>query len=196
MASSEDVSTFLSSPLVKWVSSLVPHITREITWHSLAQGVLFAETLSSLEPGLDLDLDPEPSDTQARAKNLRLILAAIKKFYSDSLNQMLMLPLPSPRELAQIPPSKSSLSGMEDLILLLLGAAVQSDQKQDFIIAIKNLPLEIQHGIVDKIRVVTDNPTMVWNKDLNNPTAMEESQRDTMYQVLVTHAARSVAVAL
>ena len=108
MASSEDVSTFLSSPLVRWVSSLVPHITREITWHSLAQGVLFAETLTSLEPGLDLDLDPEPSDTQARAKNLRLILTAIKKFYSESLNQMLMLSLPSPRELAQIPPSKKS----------------------------------------------------------------------------------------
>ena len=87
-------------------------------------------------------------------------------------------------------PVARSLTQMEDLLLLLLGAAVQSDQKQDFIIAIKNLPLETQHGIVDKIRVVTDNPNMVWNKDLNNPTAMEESQRDTMYQVLVTHAAR------
>ena len=103
---------------------------------------------------------------------------------------MLMLPLPSARELALIPPTSRSLSQMEDLLLLLLGAAVQSDQKQDFIIAIKNLPLETQHGIVDKIRVVTDNPNMVWNKDLNNPTTMEESQRDAMYQVLVTHAAR------
>ena len=190
MASDEEVSTFLQSPLVKWVSSLVPHLTREVTWPSLAQGVLFAETLCSLESGLDLELDPEPSDTAARAKNLRLIVAAIKKFYSESLHQMLMLPLPSPRELALIPPSAKSLAQMEDLLLLLLGAAVQSDQKQDFIIAIKNLPLETQHGIVDKIRVVTDNPNMVWNKDLNNPTAMEESQRDTMYQVLVTHAAR------
>ena len=40
------------------------------------------------------------------------------------------------------------------------------------------------------IRVVTDNPSMVWNKDFNNPTSLEESQRDTMYQVLVTHATR------
>ena len=190
MATDEEVSTFLSSPLVRWVSSLVPHITREISWNILAQGVLFAETLSSLESGLDLELDPEPSDTSARAKNLRLIVNAIKKFYSESLNQMLMLALPSPRELAQIPPSVRSLSQMEDLILLILGAAVQSDQKQDFIIAIKNLPLETQHGIVDKIRVVTDNPNIVWNMDLNNPTSMEESQRDNMYQVLVNHAAR------
>ena len=192
MASDEEVSTFLSSPLVRWVSSLVPHLTRDLTWSVLSQGVILAETLASLEPSLELELEAEPSDTAGRAKNLRLVVAAVKKFYSESLNQMLMLPLPVPRDLALIPPSTSSLAQMENLLLLLLGAAVQSDQKQDIIIAIKNLPLHTQHGIVDKIRVVTDNPNLVWNKDLNNPTSMEESQRDTMYQVLVGHAARSV----
>ena len=192
MASDEEVSTFLSSPLVRWVSSLVPHLTRDLTWSVLSQGVILAETLASLEPSLELQLEAEPADTAGRAKNLRLVVAAVKRFYSESLNQMLMLPLPVPRDLALIPPSTASLAQMENLLLLLLGAAVQSDQKQDFIIAIKNLPLHTQHGIVDKIRVVTDNPNMVWNKDLNNPTSMEESQRDTMYQVLVSHAARSV----
>ena len=190
MASDDEVSLFLSSPLVRWVSSLVPHLTRDLSWSVLSQGVILAETLASLEPSLELELDPEPSDTAARARNMRLVVTAVKKFYSDSLNQMLMLPLPAARDLALIPPTSNSLGQMENLLLLLLGAAVQSDQKQDIIIAIKNLPLHTQHGIVDKIRVVTDNPNMVWNKDLNNPTAMEESQRDTMYQVLVSHAAR------
>ena len=192
MASDEEVSTFLSSPLVRWVSSLVPHLTRDLTWSLLSQGVILAETLASLEPRLELELDLEPSDTAGRAKNMRLVVAAVKRFYSESLNQMLMLPLPSPRDLALIPPTTNSLGQMENLLLLLLGAAVQSDQKQDIIIAIKNLPLHTQHGIVDKIRVVTDNPNLVWNKDLNNPTSMEESQRDTMYQVLVSHASRSI----
>ena len=190
MASDDEVSLFLSSPLVRWVSSLVPHLTRDLSWSVLSQGVILAETLASLEPTLELELDPEPSDTAARARNMRLVVTAVKKFYSDSLNQMLMLPLPAARDLALIPPTSNSLGQMENLLLLLLGAAVQSDQKQDIIIAIKNLPLHTQHGIVDKIRVVTDNPNMVWNKDLNNPMAMEESQRDTMYQVLVSHAAR------
>ena len=117
MASDEEVSTFLTSPLVRWVSSLVPHLTRDVSWLSLSQGVLFAETLSSLE----LELDPEPSDTSARAKNLRLIVTAIKKFYSESLHQMLMLPLPSARELALIPPTSRSLSQMEDLLLMIKG---------------------------------------------------------------------------
>ena len=97
MASDEEVSTFLSSPLVRWVSSLVPHLTRDLTWSVLSQGVILAETLASLEPSLELELEAEPSDTVGRAKNMRLVVAAVKKFYSESLNQMLMLPLPVPQ---------------------------------------------------------------------------------------------------
>jgi len=158
----------------------------------LAQGVALSQTLESLETGIVLEIDTEPSDIAARARNMKLIVNSIKKFYSDSLNQMLMITLPSPRELSLIPPSPSSLQQMETLLLLLLGAAVQSDHKQDIVIAIKNLPLDTQHGIVDRIRAVTDNPNLVWNMDLNNPTSMGESQRDMMYQVLVDHASRLV----
>jgi len=158
----------------------------------LAQGVALSQTLESLETGIVLEIDTEPSDIAARARNMKLIVNSIKKFYSDSLNQMLMITLPSPRELSLIPPSPGSLQQMETLLLLLLGAAVQSDHKQDIVIAIKNLPLDTQHGIVDRIRAVTDNPNLVWNMDLNNPTSMGESQRDMMYQVLVDHASRLV----
>jgi len=191
MASDDEISTFLSSPLVRWVSSLVPG-TGEVTWPVLAQGVVLFQTLESLETGINLEIDTEPSDTAARARNMKLVVNSIKKFYSESLNQMLMLPLPSPRDLSLIPPSSTSLQQMENLLLLLLGAAVQSEHKQDIVIAIKNLPLDTQHGIVDRIRAVTDNPNLVWNKDFNNPTTMGESQRDVMYQVLVEHATRLI----
>ena len=190
MASDEEVNTFLSSPLVRWVSSLVPHLTRDLTWSVLSQGVILAETLASLEPSLELELEAEPSDTAGRAKNMRLVVAAVKRFYSESLNQMLMLPLPAPRDLALIPPSTASLAQMENLLLLLLGAAVQSDQKQDIIIAIKNLPLHTQHGIVDKIRQVTNNPSMVWTRDHSSPDNMSEMDRDKMYVLLVQNINR------
>ena len=49
----------------------------------------------------------------------------------EVLGQMIMLPLPSARDLALIPPSPSSLDQMTTLLLLILGAAVQSDQKQE-----------------------------------------------------------------
>ena len=119
----------------------------------------------------------------------------------------------------------------EDLLLLLLGAAVQSEQKQvniinlkimkiifahytvgewvkfqDIVIGIKNLPLDTQHGIVDRIRAVwctflfsrrliccpqvTEDPAIVWNKALNDPGSLGEHQRDDLYTVLVEHTNR------
>jgi len=91
-----------------------------------------------------------------------------------------------------IPPSIKALNQMEDLLLLLLGAAVQSEQKQDIVIGIKNLPLDTQHGIVDRIRAVTEDPAIVWNKALNDPGSLGEHQRDDLYTVLVEHTNRLV----
>ena len=171
MASDDEISSFLTSPLARWVSSLVLG-TGEVTWSVLAQGVVLSQAPESLETGIVLEIDIEPSDTAARARNMRLVINSIKKFFSDSLNKMLMLPIPSPRNLYLIPPTPSSIHQMENLLLLLLGAAVQSDHKQDIVIAIKNLPLDTNYGIVDRIGAVTDNPNLVWNKDLKNPTFM------------------------
>ena len=118
------------------------------------------------------------------------VVSTIKKFYESELCQTIMVSLPDPCLLASIPPSAESLKDMEALLLLLLGAAVQSDHKQDIVIAIKNLPLDTQHGIVDKIRQVTDNPSMVWTRDHSSPDNMSEMARDEMYVVLVQHINR------
>ena len=140
MASDEEISSFLTNPLVRWVSSLVPG-TGEVTWPVLAQGVVLSQAPESLETGIVLEIDIELSDTAARARNMRLVINSIKKFFSDSLNKMLMLPIPSPKNLSLIPSTPSSIHQMENLLLLLLGAAVQSDHKQDIAIAMKILTL-------------------------------------------------------
>ena len=77
---------------------------------------------------------------------------------------------------------------------------------QDIVIGIKNLPLDTQHGIVDRIRAVwctflfsrrliccpqvTEDPAIVWNKALNDPGTLGEHQRDDLYTVLVEHTNR------
>lgn len=50
---------------------------------------------------------------------------------------------------------------MRLLLTLLLGAAVQCPNKQLFIGRIKELNVEIQHGIVEVIKLVTDSQTLV-----------------------------------
>jgi len=191
MASEEEVGGFLASPLVRWLDSLLPSMG-ELSWTTLAQGVVLASTLESLDSHISVTVEVEPSDLAARANNLAVVLASLNTFYEDSLGQLVMLAPASPRTLALIPPSNQALNQMEDLLLLLLGAAVQSEQKQDIVIGIKNLPLDTQHGIVDRIRAVTEDPAIVWNKALNDPGSLGEHQRDDLYTVLVEHTNRLV----
>ena len=48
-----------------------------------------------------------------------------------------------------------AMAEMEKVLLLLLGCAIQSDRKEDFVTHIKQLPLDIQHSIVDFIKDVS-----------------------------------------
>lgn len=54
---------------------------------------------------------------------------------------------------------------MRLLLTLLLGAAVQCPNKQFFIAGIKELDLDTQHAIVELIKQVTDNQTLVLTND-------------------------------
>ena len=83
---------------------------------------------------------------------------------------------------------EKSLEEMEKLMLLILGAAVQCSHKEDLIGSIKNLPVESQHYFMTKIREVTDNPKLIWSSEYDDgQTVMDESQRNDLYKLLVSH---------
>ena len=44
---------------------------------------------------------------------------------------------------------------MDKLLLLVLGAAVQSSQRLEIIASLKNMPVETQHAFMEKITQVT-----------------------------------------
>ncbi|XP_037940477.1 girdin-like [Teleopsis dalmanni] len=79
---------------------------------------------------------------------------------------------------------------MKILLTLLLGAAVQCPNKELFIARIKELDVDIQHAIVELIKQVTDNHSLVLTEesiDLLTPTVMYNhilrltKERDNMY---------------
>ena len=41
-----------------------------------------------------------------------------------------------------------------------------------------------------RIRAITDNPNLVWTRELSNPSTLGDEQRDEMYCLLVDHAKR------
>lgn len=69
---------------------------------------------------------------------------------------------------------------MRLLLTLLLGAAVQCPNKQFFISNIKELDLDTQHAIVELIKQVTDNQSLVLTND-----SLDHLTPQQMYQHIV-----------
>ena len=62
--------------------------------------------------------------------------------------------LPNALLICQEPPTKDSLREMDTLLWLMLGAAVQCNQRVAIVEAIKTLPVEVQQAIAMKIKEV------------------------------------------
>lgn len=69
---------------------------------------------------------------------------------------------------------------MKLLLTLLLGAAVQCPNKQIFIGRIKELDVQTQHAIVELIKQVTDNQSLVLTND-----SLEQLEPHRMYQHII-----------
>lgn len=127
-----------------------------------------------------LQIDPEPqhqvlpviggnnvegqSLCVARARNFEAIIRNLKSLYEEELAQTILI-LPDSYVLGFSPESKNGLEQMKLLLILLLGAAVQCPNKELFIARIKEFNVEIQHAIVDYIKLVTDNHSLVLTQE-------------------------------
>lgn len=69
---------------------------------------------------------------------------------------------------------------MKLLLILLLGAAVQCPNKEIFISRIKELDITIQHSIVELIKQVTDNQSLVLTSD-----SLEQLEPQQMFTHLI-----------
>lgn len=136
-----------------------------------------------------LQIDPEPqhqvspiicvegqSLSIGRAKNFESIIRNLKSLYEDELGQTILI-LPDSYVLGFTPESKNGLEQMKLLLILLLGAAVQCPNKELFIGRIKEFNVEIQHAIVDYIKLVTDNHSLVLTQE-----SMEILSASEMYK--------------
>lgn len=83
--------------------------------------------------------------------------------WQDVLGQFVLVRLPDPVTLGRDPDSETGLAGMQTLLLLVLGCAVQGPSKESVIEDIKRLPLATQHDIVNCIQQVNENRDLVAN---------------------------------
>lgn len=146
----------------------------------------------------------------SRMKSLNKLLDNIRTFYENVLDQVLVIKLPDVINIAlncnndllcisQDNPFYGLINSycgnlncddIRTVLLLLLGCAVQCEQKQVFIEKIKQLDISTQHGIVECIQQITDNPESVFLVSEWSEPPTEDSEKDRLYSIFVSHISR------
>ncbi|RWS24288.1 Protein Daple-like protein, partial [Leptotrombidium deliense] len=129
----------------------------------------------------------------SRLKNLSEILFRVISFYEQNLGQLLVLRLPDVVNICKNVEDECALDDLRLMLLLILGSAVQCEQKEHFIERIKRLDLSIQHEIVDCIQQIADNPASVWiTSEWSELNSLPVDEASRMYVLLVQHCDRLV----
>uniref|UniRef100_A0A8C8IYF9 HOOK N-terminal domain-containing protein n=1 Tax=Oncorhynchus tshawytscha TaxID=74940 RepID=A0A8C8IYF9_ONCTS len=97
------------------------------------------------------------NDSTLRIQNLSILIRQIKSYYQETLQQLVMMPLPNVLVLGRNPLSEQGLEEMRKLLLLLLGCAVQCEKKEEYIERIQTLDFDTKAAIASHIQEVTHN---------------------------------------
>ncbi|XP_029972273.1 protein Daple isoform X1 [Salarias fasciatus] len=164
---SELLATFMESPLVVWVRTLGPLSShgdagsedRVNMFMELVDGVFLHKIMTHIDPSpanqrLNKNVN---NDLALRLHNLTVLTRHIRTYYQETLQQLIVMPLPNILCIAKDPLSAKSMEELKRLLLLLLGCAVQCERKEEMIEKIKLLDIETQAAIVSHIQEVTHN---------------------------------------
>ncbi|TNN62009.1 Protein Daple [Liparis tanakae] len=164
---SELLATFMESPLVVWVRTLGPlgscddagSEERVNMFMELVDGVFLHKIMTHIDPSptnqrLNKNVN---NDLSLRLYNLTILTRHIRTYYQETLQQLIVMPLPNILCIAKDPISAKSMEQLKRLLLLILGCAVQCERKEEMIEKIKLLDIETQAAIVSHIQEVTHN---------------------------------------
>lgn len=144
----------MMSPLVTWIKTLMPDDqVVHFDYSVLTDGVFLNEIMSQISASST----PPDELTKDRIHNLSLLVQLIKTYYQDHLKQFIMAPLPNVFQLCKAPYCEAGLEEMKKLLLLLLGCAVQCENKENYIERIQRLDFETKAVIAVHIQESQEN---------------------------------------
>ncbi|XP_071833306.1 girdin-like isoform X3 [Apostichopus japonicus] len=153
---------FMAHPLVLWIQTFKKG---ELDYMELVDGTFLNNVMNQISPRCSSSKVHQDvgNDVNLKIQNLSNLLKSIKLFYLDVLDQIVVMKLPDILTIAKDPMEDTAVQELQRLLLLMLGCAVQCDQKEMFIERIKQLDLDVQQAIVVHIQEVTDNTENVFN---------------------------------
>ncbi|XP_074520632.1 girdin-like isoform X2 [Halichoeres trimaculatus] len=153
---------FMLSPLVTWVKTFMPSDGgMHLDFSELLDGVFLIDIMTEINPPTSQGANKVSRDPSQRIQNLSFLVQQIKTFYLENLRQLIMIPLPNVLLLGRTPYSEQSLEEIKKLLLLLLGCAVQSEKKEEYIERIQTLDFDTKAAIAAHIQELTHSPENV-----------------------------------
>ncbi|KAM7385349.1 hypothetical protein PAMP_001437 [Pampus punctatissimus] len=107
--------------------------------------------------------------------------------FKESLQQLVMMPLPNVLVLGRNPLSEQGLDEMKKLLLLLLGCAVQCEKKEEYIERIQTLDFDTKAAIASHIQEVTHNQENVVDMQWLESGEMPPEDLDSLSRNLAFH---------
>ncbi|XP_041866214.1 girdin-like isoform X2 [Melanotaenia boesemani] len=189
---------FMLTPLVSWVKTVgQPTVTdgsKLSEYIELVDGIYLNEIMLEINPKATVQRTNKKvnNDPTLRIQNLSILIRQIKAYYQETLQQLVMMPLPNVLVLGRNPLSEQGLEEMKKLLLLLLGCAVQCEKKEEYIECIQTLDFDSKAAIASHIQEVTHNQENVVDLQWLESGEMPPEDIDTLSRNLAFHLKRLV----
>ncbi|KAM9849461.1 coiled-coil domain containing 88A isoform 2-T2 [Aulostomus maculatus] len=176
----EIVEGFMESALAQWVQLFEKMVEGDTLYNQymevnsvsqsardrylrLTNGIFLNEVMRIIDPNPKVErlYDSERDDYMLRIQNFSILNRHLRAFYQEDLQQLILMPLPNVAILGQDPLTEAAMEELRRLLLLLLGCAVQCENKETYIQEIQSLDIETQAAIASCIQQVTQDPRMV-----------------------------------
>ncbi|KAM8852578.1 girdin isoform 3-T3 [Synchiropus picturatus] len=184
---------FMLTPLVSWVKTVGrPTVTdgsKLSEYIELVDGIYLNEIMLEINPKATVQRTNKKvnNDPTLRIQNLSILIRQIKDFYQETLQQLVMMPLPNVLVLGRNPLSEQGLEEMKKLLLLLLGCAVQCEKKEEYIERIQTLDFDSKAAIASHIQEVTHNQENVVDLQWLESGEMPPEDLDSLSRNLAFH---------
>uniref|UniRef100_A0A3Q1EJR3 Coiled-coil domain containing 88A n=1 Tax=Acanthochromis polyacanthus TaxID=80966 RepID=A0A3Q1EJR3_9TELE len=182
---------FLLTPLVCWVKTVgqpaVTDGTKLSEYIELVDGIYLNEIMLEINPKASVQRTNKKvnNDPTLRIQNLSILIRQIKAYYQESLQQLVMMPLPNVLVLGRNP-----LSGNFDLCHLVF--CLQCEKKEEYIERIQTLDFDTKAAIASHIQEVTHNQENVVDLQWLESGEMPPEDLDGLSRNLAFHLKRLV----
>uniref|UniRef100_A0A8C7YQB9 Coiled-coil domain containing 88A n=1 Tax=Oryzias sinensis TaxID=183150 RepID=A0A8C7YQB9_9TELE len=189
---------FMLTPLVCWVRTVgqlkASDGTKLSEYIELVDGIYLNEIMLEINPKAAVQRTNKKvnNDPTLRIQNLSILIRQIKSYYQESLQQLVMMPLPNVLVLGRNPLSEQGLDEMGKLLLLLLGCAVQCEKKEEYIERIQTLDFQTKAAIASHIQEVTHNQENVMDLQWLENGDVPPEDLDNLSRNLAFHLKRLV----